>query len=66
MNENRLKLIEDIEKLLNSYGGHDTQINPDLLEYMDESSLKDIIGSLLRQKENPIDQDWLQQFKKED
>lgn len=59
-------LIEDIEKLLNSYRGlTPTTINPALLEFMDEATLKSIIGSLLDQKEaeKKADIEWLEQFK---
>ena len=63
-------LIHDIETLLNSYGEDVpvTEINPVLLEFMDEETLKSIIGSLLKQKEH-VNEDaieWLEQFKKYD
>jgi len=60
------ELIVDIQNLLNSHENiNTTTINPDLLEYMDEKTLKDIIGSLLDQKENStqVDTQWLEQFK---
>jgi hypothetical protein len=60
-------LIGDIEKLLNSYEGQKpTHINPDLLAFMDEGTLKGIIASLLEQKEHTIESnlEWLEQFKK--
>ncbi len=64
------ELINDIETLLNSYGDQvpTTQINPALLEFMDDTTLKNIIGSLLRQKEsvNEDSKEWLEQFKKYD
>jgi hypothetical protein len=60
------QLIEDIEKLLNSYNGvRPTSINPSLLQFMDEDTLVSIIDSLLDQKEenaNP-DEEWLEKFK---
>jgi hypothetical protein len=63
-------LIHDIEILLNSYGDETppTVINPALLEFMDEETLKSIIGSLLRQKEtvNEDSIEWLEQIKKYD
>jgi len=62
------QLIEDIQNLLNSYSGlSPTFINPTLLEFMDEQSLKDIIGSLLDEKEKlqDVDKQWLEQFKSE-
>ncbi len=62
------KLIEDIQKLLNSYeGGSITSINPTLLAYMSEKDLKKIIEDLLMQKEALLEEnkEWLQQFKTE-
>ncbi len=64
------ELIDDIQTLLNSYGDEvpTTEINPALLEFMDEATLKEIIGSLLRQKER-VNEDslvWLEQFKRYD
>jgi len=66
-NENKKRLIADIEQLLNTYGSSSTSINPTLLDYMSEDDLKKIIDDLLRQKESLIDENeqWLQQFKKE-
>ncbi len=61
------QLIDDIQKLLNSYEGvKETVINPSLLEFMDEATLISIIDSLLTQKENAKDSDaqWLEKFKK--
>ena len=70
MNRPKEELIHDIETLLNSYGDETppTVINPALLEFMDEETLKNIIGSLLRQKEtvNEDSLEWLEQFKKYD
>ena len=63
---NKEKLINDIQNLLNSYEGqHPTFINPTLLEFMDEDTLKSIISSLLYQKEDAKESDleWLEQFK---
>lgn len=68
MNEGKQLLIRDIEKLLNSYeGGSITHIDPSMLEFMDEGTLKSIIDSLLRQKENVNESnlEWLEQFKKD-
>jgi len=61
------ELIADIEKLLNSYDGQPpTHINPDLLSFMDEQTLRFIILSLLEQKEKTVESnlEWLEQFKK--
>ncbi len=61
------ELIKDIEKLLNSYEGQQpTHINPALLSFMDEQTLKSIIVSLLEQKEKAVENnlEWLEQFKK--
>ncbi|MEA3331028.1 MAG: hypothetical protein U9Q29_04970 [Campylobacterota bacterium] len=63
------QLIRDIENLLNTYGGIDkTFINPDLLKFMDETTLLSIVDSLLTQKEDSkkSDIEWLNKFKKED
>ena len=60
------QLIEDIQNLLNQHDGIEkTSINPALLEFMDEESLINIIGSLLDQKEDEknIDSKWLEKFK---
>jgi hypothetical protein len=62
------QLIEDIENLLNSYEGQQpTRIDPALLSFMDEQTLKSIISSLLEQKEkvNESNVEWLEQFKKQ-
>jgi len=62
------QLIKDIQDLLNSYKGiSKTSIDANLLEFMDEETLKSIIGSLLDQKETLEDEniEWLEQFKKE-
>jgi len=70
MQNSKKELISDIEKLLNSYDCKTppTVINPSLLEFMDEETLKSIIDSLLRQIENVNEEnrDWLEQFKKYD
>lgn len=60
------RLIIDIQNLLNTYEGiTPTSINPTLLEFMDENTLKSIIGTLLDQKElsKESDTEWLEQFK---
>ncbi|SFV60909.1 hypothetical protein MNB_SM-5-450 [hydrothermal vent metagenome] len=59
------KLINDIQNLLNTYEGvPPTSINPNLLQFMDEATLKEIIGNLLTQKEEAkeVDIAWLEQF----
>jgi len=61
------QLIEDIQNLLNSYDNiNSTSINPALLEFMDETTLIQIIDNLLTQKEHEkeTDTEWLEQFKK--
>ena len=67
MQEEKEKLISDIAQLLNSYDDvSQTDINPALLEFMDIATLKEIIHSLLNQKEhvNEDNIEWLEQFKK--
>ncbi|NOQ31537.1 MAG: hypothetical protein GQ570_10475 [Helicobacteraceae bacterium] len=62
------QLLDDIEKLLNSYEDSSiTTINPDILKFMDEESLKGIISSLLDQKEKTLETnaEWIEQFKSE-
>ncbi|MFT5661841.1 MAG: hypothetical protein ACI9TV_002488 [Sulfurimonas sp.] len=68
MDTRKNKLISDIQQLLNTYDGiHQTQINPNLLEFMDEKTLLSIIDSLLLQKEDAKESDtqWLEKFKKD-
>ena len=60
------QLINDIQNLLNTYDGvANTDINPDLLEFMDQATLLSIIDSLLTQKEDAKESDleWLEKFK---
>ena len=60
------QLIEDIQNLLNTYDSvTKTDINPNLLEFMDEATLISIIDSLLDQKEDAKESDieWLEKFK---
>jgi len=60
------QLIKDIQDLLNNHDGvGKTDINPTLLEFMDEETLLSIIGSLLDQKEHltHVDTEWLEKFK---
>jgi hypothetical protein len=67
--ERKRQLIKDIQNLLNGYDGvKTTDINPALLEFMDEDTLVSIIGSLLDQKEDSksADTEWLEKFKKQE
>ncbi len=69
MNSSKKQLIEDIQNLLNAYDDENsTNINPDLLEFMDRKTLLSIINSLLDQKEKSkeSDKEWLEKFKKYD
>ena len=66
MNGKKEALIKDIQNLLNTYKGiHKTNINPNLLKFMDENTLVSIVNSLLDQKESAKESDieWLEQFK---
>jgi hypothetical protein len=61
------ELILDIQNLLNNYDDENsTNINPDLLQFMDEETLISIIDTLLNQKEasKELDVEWLETFKK--
>ncbi len=65
--DRKQQLILDIQNLLNNHDGVSlTTINPELLDFMDEETLKNIIGTLLDQKESLVDSNtqWLEQFKK--
>ena len=62
------QLINDVQNLLNAYDDiKSTSINPNLLEFMDENTLIEIINNLLSQKEEAKESDleWLNKFKKE-
>lgn len=62
----KAELIDDIQNLLNTYDGvAKTDINPNLLEFMDQATLLSIIDSLLTQKEDAKESDleWLEKFK---
>ncbi|SFV55909.1 hypothetical protein MNB_SM-6-848 [hydrothermal vent metagenome] len=66
MSTRKEDLIKDIQNLLNNYKGiRPTFINPDLLKFMDEDTLIQIIDSLLNQKEDSKEADieWLEKFK---
>lgn len=69
MSAKKQQLIKDIQNLLNTYEGiHKTDINSNLLEFMDEETLISIIDNLLTQKEDSIRSNtkWLEKFKKYD
>jgi hypothetical protein len=64
----KAKLINDIQELLNVYSDTTiTSINPELLEFMDEATLKSIIHNILDQQEhvNEDNKEWLERFKTE-
>ncbi|MDD5053601.1 MAG: hypothetical protein PHO27_12770 [Sulfuricurvum sp.] len=66
MESTKEQLIQDIQNLLNKYDGvPSTQINPEILQFMDSTTLKNIIHSILRQQEkaNESNIEWLEQFK---
>lgn len=66
METTKEQLLNDIENLLNRYDGlNPTQINPELLQFLDRQTLINIIDSILRQQEktNESNIDWLEQFK---
>lgn len=67
MKPSKKQLVDDIQNLLNRYEGlKPTRIDPNLLQFMDEATLRSIIDSLLRQQEktNESNLEWLEQFKK--
>jgi len=62
---NKKDLLQEIESLLNEYGDS-SSINPSVLEFLEESDLKEIKKSLLESKKNQMnDTQWLEKFKKE-
>lgn len=66
MPEEKEKLIQDIQNLLNTHGGiKNSVINVNMLEFMDKETLVSIIELLLDKKESIIDdnQEWLNSFK---
>jgi len=63
----KIELINDIQNLLNNYDdSNTTDINPKMLDFMDEDTLLSIIDTLLTQKEDAKETDtkWLETFKK--
>ena len=63
----KIDLIKDIQNLLNNYDDiNSTNINPNMLDFMDEKTLLEIIDTLLTQKEasKETDKEWLETFKK--
>ena len=68
MDTKKVQLIEEIQNLLNTHEGVlQTHIDPKLLGFMSEDELRDIISSLLDQKENQgkNNKEWLEQFKQD-
>jgi hypothetical protein len=62
----KTELINDIQKLLNVYADTTTTtINPELLGFMDEDTLRSIIHDILTQQEhvNDDNREWIEQFK---
>jgi len=67
MEQNKEKLLEDIEKLI-AYGRDEPTINPTLLEFL---SIEDLINTKTKLLErigtlSKEDKEWLEQFKKYD
>jgi hypothetical protein len=61
------KLLEEIRQLL-AYGGEAPEIDPALLEYLDEGTLQHMLERL-REKHTRLseeDREWLQRFRKEE
>ena len=62
MEDEKEKIILDIQNLLNSYNSTITYIDPVLLSFMDKDTLKNILKDLLIQKEKmdtTPDIEWL-------
>jgi len=64
MEQNKKKLLEDIEKLI-AYGRDEPTINPALLEFLSIEDLINTKAKLLERvgKLSEEDKDWLEQFK---
>ena len=59
------ELLSEITTLLNEYG-ETSNINPSVLEFLDETDLLEIKKSLMKSKKHHLDDnEWLQQFKKD-
>jgi hypothetical protein len=61
------KLLEEIRQLL-AYGGEAPEIDPALLEYLDEGTLETMLDRL-REKHSRLteeDREWLRKFRKEE
>ena len=67
MEQNKKKLLEDIEKLI-AYGRDEPTINPSILEFLSVEDLINTKAKLLERvgKLSKEDKDWLEQFKKYD
>jgi hypothetical protein len=68
MDTKKRELITEIQNLLNTHKDvMQTQIDPKLLEFMSEEELRNIIGSLLDQKEQQREDNktWLEKFKQD-
>jgi len=62
---NKEELLKEIIDLLNEYGTP-SSINPNVLEFLEETDLIGIKKSLIESKKHHLDdKEWLQQFKKE-
>ena len=59
------EMLSEITTLLNEYG-EGSNINPSVLEFLEENDLFEIKKSLIESKKHHLDDlEWLQQFKKE-
>ncbi len=60
------EILNEIVALVNQYGDS-SSINPSVLEFLSLSDLEGIKASLIESKKHHLDdQEWLQQFKKEE
>ena len=61
------QLLAEIERMI-SYGKEQPTINPELLEYLDLESLKNMHAQLRKKTATLKEEDklWLQQFKKDE
>ena len=59
------EILKEIEELLSKYDG-EMEIDPYILNYLNEEELQKIKQNLLKKQENEIkdNSEWLEQFKK--
>ncbi len=67
MDKEKAQKLQNIEKLLETYGEDGFEIDPYVLKYLSLEALEEIEVRILQKQSDVIldNHDWLQQFKKE-